>query len=484
MIMTKGLFTKLFVLVITLNSLAWGVDACEACESSAGAPGQSMLQVRHETIPVNANSNPSLSLSFVHSATQLSRSKPASDRAKLSQTEYHSVFAASDQARAEMLASHASGAVGSVQREAVGECELPSGAVWCQVLLNNLPPFWMAVYDWSVKEDWVSYNICQTGHWEHVDFHEFGPSGHMLDIGGNIGYMTFSFAQAGWTVTTFEPMPPNLLLMGATLCRNPQFQGSVEVNWFGLGTSNQHCKMIAPKDNVGDGFTRCADTASITPVQQGENTWDEKGTFSMRRLDEVLLEQGIFKVDLVKIDVEGYEAQVFLGAPNFLSQYQPRLIKSEVWGNVVGSSGSAYLKRFKDAGYNFFEDSKCQVPMDALLVVISKKFADVFMCNSYGVNGAELAKVAKQAEAERFAAEAATAAEIAKKQNAALVDMAGDWDQATDPASGKVYYFKRGSRETTWDAPPSLWDQATDPASGQVYYFNRVTRETTWTRPS
>lgn len=264
--------------------------------------------------------------------------------------------------------------------------------------------------------------------------------------------------------------------------------------------------MIAPKDNVGDGFTRCADTASITPVAQGEDTWDEKGTFSMRRLDEVLLEKEIFSIDLVKIDVEGYEAQVFQGAPNLLAQYQPRLVKSEVWGNVVGSSGSAYLKRFKDAGYNFFEDSKCQVPMDALLEVTSKKFADVFFCNQYGVNGALLAietqqeeaarlaaEKAQQEEAARLDAEAATAAEVAKKdraeaalekakQHAAEVQRAGGWDHATDPASGKVYYFKPGSRETTWDPPP-LWDQATDPASGQVYYFNRVTLETTWTRP-
>jgi hypothetical protein len=251
----------------------------------------------------------------------------------------------------------------------------------------------------------------------------------------------------------------------------------------------------------------------------------------MRRLDEVLLEKEIFSIDLVKIDVEGYEAKVFQGAPNLLAQYQPRLVKSEVWGNVVGSSGSAYLKRFKDAGYNFFEDSKCQVPMDALLEVTSKKFADVFFCNQYGVNGALLAIEAKQEEAARLDAEkakqeeaarlaaeeaqreeaarldaekaqreeaarldaeAATAAEVAKKEHAAAVERAkqhaaevqraGGWDHATDPASGKVYYFKRGSRETTWDPPP-LWDQATDPASGQVYYFNRVTLETTWTRP-
>jgi len=255
--------------------------------------------------------------------------------------------------------------VDGVKDLVVDDCPLPAGAVWCRVRLDNLPAFWIAVYDWDVKEDWVSYNICQTGHWEHSDIAAFGPPGHMLDIGGNLGYTTFAFAEAGWTVTTFEPMLPNLHLMAATLCRNPHLVSRVNVNWFGLGTANQQCKMISPKNNVGDGFTRCTDKADVTPDQIDANLFEEKGTFAMRRLDEVLLEQGISKIDLIKIDVEGYEAQVFEGAPGLLAKYQPRLIKSEVWQSMVGSSGVDYLNRFKEAGYKFFKDSKCQIPEDA-----------------------------------------------------------------------------------------------------------------------
>lgn len=241
----------------------------------------------------------------------------------------------------------------------------------------------MAVYDWNVAEDWVSYNICQVGHWEESDMSTFGPPGHAFDIGGNIGYHTFAFAQAGWTVTSFEPMKPNLHLQQATLCRNPHLAPRVDVHWNGLGTVNQQCRMMAPKNNIGDGFTRCANFDGATPRQSDENTFIEKGAFEVFRLDEVLPNLNIAKVDVVKIDVEGYEYQVFASAPNFLKQYQPRVIKTEVWPSLVGStspvSADEYLAIFERVGYKIFQDVSCKVPMDRSQV-ISGGYVDVVMC--------------------------------------------------------------------------------------------------------
>eukprot|EP00401_Gymnodinium_catenatum_P009751 CAMPEP_0117523974 /NCGR_PEP_ID=MMETSP0784-20121206/35003_1 /TAXON_ID=39447 /ORGANISM="" /LENGTH=288 /DNA_ID=CAMNT_0005320101 /DNA_START=22 /DNA_END=888 /DNA_ORIENTATION=- len=104
------------------------------------------------------------------------------------------------------------------------------------------------------------------------------------------------------------------------------------------------------------------------------------------------------------------------------------------------------------------------------------------------------------------------------------------WEQATDPASGKVYYFNRSTNETTWTLPtgspgpetstyaqpsptqpmqpeqaaqatqasqpeqlpqptqpqgslPAGWEKATDPTSGKEYYFNRSTNATQWHPP-
>jgi len=281
--------------------------------------------------------------------------------------------------------SHAKPEVALIQaqaKETVDPCPLPKGAMWCQVHLKDLPSFWMAAYDrkYPNPDDVVSKWICVGGHWEEDDPAVFGPPGHMLDIGGHIGYHTFAMAQAGWTVTTFEPMIPNLSLMAATLCRNPQLASRIHVNWFGLGATSQQCKMVAPQENIGDGFTRCADQG--TSAQPDEASFVDIGNFEIRRLDEVLLEQSIDKVDLVKIDVEGYEYQVFAGAPDFLTKYHPRVIKSEVWDNLVGNpevTGVDYLNMFEGAGYRFFKDSKCETPVDAKSEV-QKGGLDVFMC--------------------------------------------------------------------------------------------------------
>jgi FkbM family methyltransferase len=258
-----------------------------------------------------------------------------------------------------------------------GECKLPHGAVWCEVRLTNLPAFWMAVYDWDVGEDWVSHNLCEAGYWEEKNIALFGSPGHMLDIGGNIGYFTLAFAQAGWKVTTFEPMANNLELIRASLCRNPQLAARVHVNWFGLGTTSKVCRMMVPKDNIGDGFANCKSDNR----EQKTSEFVDRGPLNIRRLDEVLLEQGISRVDLVKIDVEGYEAQVFAGAPDFLDQYRPRLIKSEVWSGMVGNiTGVDYLDKFKSAGYKVFKDTKCKIPIENTQAELDKGSIDVVMC--------------------------------------------------------------------------------------------------------
>jgi len=239
----------------------------------------------------------------------------------------------------------------------------------------------MAVYesgaekDANKNKDWVSWNICNTGFWEDPDISKFGPPGSMLDIGGNVGFHTFAFAHAGWTVNTFEPMAPNLALQKATMCANPAIAAKVTIHPHGLGTSPQTCQMVAPKNNLGDGFTKCGAAGEVpTP----DFKFQVIGTFDVKRLDGVLQEKAISKVDLVKIDVEGYEAQVFAGAPNFLAQFHPRLIKSEVWGAMTGSTGLEYLTKFQNAGYGFFMDAGCTKPHPATTSAVG----DIIMCLS------------------------------------------------------------------------------------------------------
>jgi FkbM family methyltransferase len=248
----------------------------------------------------------------------------------------------------------------------------------------------MAAYDQAAKSDYVSLKVCTEGHWENDAMADFGTPGHMLDIGGNIGYFSFAFAHAGWTVTTFEPMNPNLAMINATLCQNPALAAKIKINAMGLGEKSQICRMFADQMNQGNGHTMCDDAVaqSSTVHLLPQNQLVELGQFPIRRLDEILKEQNIAKIDLIKIDVEGDQVRVFAGASNLLTQYHPRLIKSEVWYKMIGPAGENvpgvdYLDMFEKQGYKFFSDVKCQTPVDAKTITATMGgMESVFICKA------------------------------------------------------------------------------------------------------
>jgi len=96
-----------------------------------------------------------------------------------------------------------------------------------------------------------------------------------------------------------------------------------------------------------------------------------------------------------------------------------------------------------------------------------------------------------------------------------------DWAEVKDPKSGKVYYYNKKTKKTSWTAPepepepepvpaavpepepepepepvpepepeppadalPPGWTEHVDPRSGKTYYYNKSTKETSWKKPS
>ncbi len=69
------------------------------------------------------------------------------------------------------------------------------------------------------------------------------------------------------------------------------------------------------------------------------------------------------------------------------------------------------------------------------------------------------------------------------------------WEVATDPSTGKTYYFSRKTGERQWDNPleklkakniatlPDGWRSAED-ASGRTYYYHRESGKTSWEKPT
>lgn len=60
------------------------------------------------------------------------------------------------------------------------------------------------------------------------------------------------------------------------------------------------------------------------------------------------------------------------------------------------------------------------------------------------------------------------------------------WDKASDPATGKIYYFNCLTGQRQWEPPndelPIGWKSATDATSGKTYYYH-INGETKWVKP-
>ena len=236
-------------------------------------------------------------------------------------------------------------------KRSVQQCPLPQGGAWANVNLPGLQPFRMAVY---AKNDIVSDALLSQHEFEGYRPELYGTPAHAYDIGGNIGFYSFALAKSGWNVTTFEPMTANAALFQASLCANPDVAAQIDLHVSGLSDADSHCVMMSDRANVGDGHVICDGKTSDLSLEV-------RGEFDLRVLDHEMSTTKFVgqPVKFVKIDVEGFECHVWRGASELLKQ-RPRLIQSEVWGNMRDCTPAEYLQLFKDANYEVKADVHCQ----------------------------------------------------------------------------------------------------------------------------
>ena len=233
----------------------------------------------------------------------------------------------------------------------------------------------MAVY--SVN-DIVSDQVLRSGTWEPTILTVSQRAGHAVDIGGNIGMYTFVLAKAGWNVTSFEAMPFNIMLQKATVCANPDVSSRIDLHEVALSDVEQHCHLLSQTNNVGDGILACDESAYLNL----RGTFKVRGQFDVKRLDDVwpsckFSEQ---PVDLLKMDVEGFECRVLRGASELLAQ-RPRMIQSELWGTMSNCTPTEFMKIISGAGYSVARDASCREEVSPKLPS-GREIRDFWMCHT------------------------------------------------------------------------------------------------------
>ena len=130
-----------------------------------------------------------------------------------------------------------------------------------------------------------------------------------IDAGAHIGLWSKLLVDAGFKyVHAFEPVPDTYRALEENAVRKRVIPHAVA-----LGAVAGHCRMAAPADGnsgmryvIGHGTPN----ASQWPVAQ------------MRTIDSY----GFFDVDLIKIDVEGFEGEVIAGAGDTIERWSPTIV--------------------------------------------------------------------------------------------------------------------------------------------------------------
>lgn len=159
---------------------------------------------------------------------------------------------------------------------------------------------------------------------------------NVLDIGANIGVMTYHFANKfnKANVYSFEPVPVNKKILQRIIAKFKL--NNVKVYPFALGESESKIQMIMPESNK-------VYFHGLSHVKQ--NRKNEKGLIydvELKKLDDLQDFKNI-KVDAIKVDVEDFEYHVLKGGENLIRKNRP-LIYAELWNSENKDKSLKFLR--------------------------------------------------------------------------------------------------------------------------------------------
>jgi len=186
----------------------------------------------------------------------------------------------------------------------------------------------------------IYYNIFSRSTWEL--FNLIQPHFNVIDVGANIGFYTLNFAKKArkGCVYSFEPFPHNYKLLGKNISLN---------NFNNISTFPIALGEIEKKVEMNNLEDRNLGMVHIVPHSKNELN----NSIEVNTLDYFFIEK-TFKIDLIKIDIEGYEMNFIHGAINILTKDYPILFVEVIDKHLKKYNSSAYelVKKLEDLGYN------------------------------------------------------------------------------------------------------------------------------------
>lgn len=170
------------------------------------------------------------------------------------------------------------------------------------------------------------------------------PGDCILDIGSNIGFyakILSSFTGNTGKVYCFEPDSKNFMYL------KKNTKGINNITVFNKAVSDKTDTLKVYKSKLLNVDHR------TYPV----NNYDSIEEIESISIDELITENIISKVDVIKIDIQGYELTAFNGMKHLLSSNNNLKIIAEYWPHGfkrAGTSAIAFYDFFNNLGYSFY----------------------------------------------------------------------------------------------------------------------------------
>jgi FkbM family methyltransferase len=163
----------------------------------------------------------------------------------------------------------------------------------------------------------------------------------ILDIGANIGLHSLYFSRIvkNGLVLAFEPSRETFML----LLQNIKGIGNILPLNIGASDSTKIADFYIASDNAYSGLK---DTKR-KPIKFSEIVLCTK-------LDDLVSKLNLDRIDLIKIDVEGFEQYVFYGMDDILNKYHPVVFCEIYQGTNSNENPEQTIKYMLDRGYKAF----------------------------------------------------------------------------------------------------------------------------------
>jgi FkbM family methyltransferase len=207
------------------------------------------------------------------------------------------------------------------------------------------------------------------------------PGDTVIDVGAHAGLFTLLLAYQVWEsgrVIAYEPNPRMLELLRDNVTLN-WLSDRIEIVPKAAAAVSGSLPFLAP--------TRYTMTGSLQPVEELLQTDDRVEALERIEVETEPLDVhlGRFeRIDLVKIDVEGAEEQVFAGMEQLLASGAVMLVSFEVASELMGQEWELFIERLRrlaDEGWEFctISDAGEPTPISPAAIRDRGRFSQVLM---------------------------------------------------------------------------------------------------------